>query len=159
MVVTLWAMGDSKLHGFLQLSSWGMVVVEGTLVDHEFLLLPKDGCTLFHYSVVSQEMFEILYFMEGNPLHHNFEYGIVLLHSHPVYYEHVYTYVSGPCLNCSFFYLFMYPFIGLSHHWVMGISLPAVPVVTPSRMDFTASTFSFDVTWLRASTTALSLPF
>ena len=38
--------------------------------------------------------------------------------------------------------------------WVLA--LPAVPMVTPSRLDFTASAFSFDTTWLRASATALS---
>ena len=37
--------------------------------------------------------------------------------------------------------------------------LPAVPTVIPSRMDFTVSAFSFYVTWLRASATALSIPF
>ena len=38
-------------------------------------------------------------------------------------------------------------------------ALPVVPTVTPSRIDFTVSAFSLDVIWLRASATALSLPF
>ena len=39
------------------------------------------------------------------------------------------------------------------------LALPVVPTVTPSRMNFTASVYSFDATWLRASAMALSLPF
>ena len=123
--------GDYKPHSFLQLSGQSMVVIEGTLMEYEFLPLPKDGHTLFHCSMVPQEMFEILYFMGGNPLHHNFEYGIFLLCSYPVHYMQVHMHVSSPCLDCSFFNLLMYPFVGLSHLWVMGISPPCGPYGDP----------------------------
>ena len=113
--------GYYKPHSFLQLSSQSMVVIEGTLMECEFLPFPKDDHTLFHNSVVSQEMFKILCFMGGNPLHHNFEYRIFLC-SYPVYYTHVYMCVGGPDLDCCFLNLFMYPFVSLCHHWVMGIS-------------------------------------
>ena len=113
---------DYKLHIFLQLSGWSIAVIEGTLMEQEFLLLPKDGHTLFHHGMVPKEMFVILYFMGGNSIHHNFKYGIFLLCSYPVCYMQVHSCVSGPCLDCSFFNLLMYPFISLSHHWVMGIS-------------------------------------
>ena len=151
--------GDYKLHSFLQLSGQSMVVVEGTLMECEFLPFFKDAHTLLCLGVVPQEMFEILYFMAGNPLHHNFEYGIFLLHSYPVCHMQVYTHVSGLCLDCNLFNLLMYPFISLSHHWFMGISPSCSPYGNPSRMDFTASAFSFDTTWLRASATTLSLLF
>ena len=32
---------------------------EGTLMEHEFLLLPKDDHTLFHHGMVSQKMFVV----------------------------------------------------------------------------------------------------
>ena len=89
-------MGDYKLHSFFQLSGQSMAVIEGTLMECEFLLLPKDGHTLFHCGMISQEMFEILYFMGGNPVHHNFEYGIFLLCSHPVHYMQVNVCMSSP---------------------------------------------------------------
>ena len=95
---------------------------KSTLMEHEFLLLPKDGHTLFHSGVIPQEMLQILYFMGGDPLHHNCEYGIFLLGSYSVHYMHVYTYVGSPCLDCSFLNLLMYPFIGLSHCQVMSIN-------------------------------------
>ena len=136
-----------------------MAVIEDTLMDHEFLPLPQDGHALFHQGVVTQRLFEILYFMEGNPLHHNFEYGIFFLHSYMVHYMQVCVPVSSLCLDCSFFNLPMCPFISLGHHQVMTSALPEVPMVTLSRMDFTDSAFSIDATWLRASATALSLPF
>ena len=41
--------------------------------------------------------------------------------------------------------------------WASALS--EVPMVTLSRMDFSASAFSFHATQLRASATALSLPF
>ena len=123
--------GDYKLHSFLQLSGWSMVVIEGTLMECEFLLFPKDGHSLFHCGVVSQEMFEILYFMGGNALHHNFEYGIFLLCSYPVCYMQVYTCVSSPCLDFIFFNLLMYPFVGLSQCWVRGISPSCGPYGDP----------------------------
>ena len=113
---------DYKLHSFLQCPSGSMVLVEGTLMEHEFLPFPKDGHTLFHRGMVPQEMFKIIYFMGGNPLHYNLEYGIFLLCSYPVHYMQVHVHVGGPCLDCSFFNLLMYPFVSLSHHWVMGIS-------------------------------------
>ena len=40
-----------------------------------------------------------------------------------------------------------------------GSALPEVPMVTLSRINFTASVFSFYITWLQASATALFLPF
>ena len=153
--------GENKPQSFFQLSSWSMAVVKGTLMEYEFLPLPKDGHALFHCGVVSQEMFEILYFMGGNPLHDNFEFGVFLLHSYPVGYMQVYMCMSGPCLNCSFFHLPLtdVSLFSLSHHWAWASALLAVPMVTLSRIDFTASVFSFDVTQLRTSTMALSLHF
>ena len=115
IATTLWAVGTTKLHGFLQLSSWGMAVVEGTLLKHEFLPLPKDGHALFHHGMVPQGMFKIMYFMGGNPLHHNFEYGIFLLctATQSITCKSMHILVLGLCLDCSFFNVLMYPFVGL----------------------------------------------
>ena len=123
--------GDYKPHRFLQISSQGVAVVEGTLMECEFLLLLKDCYTLFHWSMVSKEMFEIPYFMGGNPLHHNFKYGIFLLCSYLVHYMQVYTCVSGPYLDCSFLNLLMYSFFSLSHHQVTGIGPSSSPYSDP----------------------------
>ena len=57
--------GDYELHCFFQLSGWSMAVIEGTLVECEFLPFPKDGHTLFCSGVVPQDVFQILYFMGG----------------------------------------------------------------------------------------------
>ena len=123
--------GDYRLHSFLQLYGQSMAVIEGTLMEHEFLPFPKDGHTLFCYGRVPQKMFEILYFMGGNPLHHNFEHGIFLLHSYPVPYMQVHTHVSDPGLDCSFFNLLMYSFVSLHHHQVMGIDPSCGPYSDP----------------------------
>ena len=61
--------GDYELHLFFQLSSQSMAVIEGTLVEHEFLPFPKDNHTLFFIGVVPLEMFQTLYYMGGDPLH------------------------------------------------------------------------------------------
>ena len=100
--------GDHKLQSFLELSGQSMAVIEGTLMEHEFHPVPQDGNALFYCGMVSQKMFEIPYFIGGNLLHHNFKYGIFLLHSYPVHYMQVYTHVSGLSLDCSFFNLLMY---------------------------------------------------
>ena len=78
--------GDYKLHCFFQLSCQSMVVIQGTFVECEFLPFPKGGHTLFCSGIVPQEVFQILYLMGGDPLHHNCEYGIFFLCSHPVCY-------------------------------------------------------------------------
>ena len=151
--------GDYKPHIFLWLSGQGMAVVEGTLMEHEFLPFPKDDHTLFHHSVVPQKMLEILYFMGGNPLHHNFEYGIFLLCSTQsitckftcMWVACAWTVVYSTCL-CIFS-------LASATVWSWASALPKVPTVTPSRMDFTASVFNFDATQLRTYSTALSLPF
>ena len=49
--------GDYKLHSFLQLSGQSMAVIEGTLVECEFLPFLKDGNTLLCHGVVAQKMF------------------------------------------------------------------------------------------------------
>ena len=49
--------GNYELHHFFQLSSWSMTVIEGTLVECEFLPFPKDGHTFFHGGMVPQEMY------------------------------------------------------------------------------------------------------
>ena len=119
--------GDYKLQSFFQLSGESIAVVEGTLMSMNFFLSPHDGHALFHHAVVSQKMFEILHLMGGNPLHHNFKYRIFLLHSYPVHSMHIYMHVSGLYLDCRFFNLLMYSFIGLSHHQVMGVGLSSGP--------------------------------
>ena len=126
---TLWPVGTTNC--FFQLSSQCMAVVKGTLMECEFLPLPKDGNVLFCHGMVSQEMSEILYFMEGNSLYDNFEFGIFLFHSYPVHCMQVYMCMSGPCLNCMFFCLLMYPFISLSHYQIMGISPSCGPYSDP----------------------------
>ena len=114
--------GDYKLHDFLQHSGWTMTLVKGILIECEFLPLPKDGHTLLHCSTIPQEMFEILYFMGGNPLHHHLKHGIFLFCSYPVGYMQVYACVSSPCLDYSFFNLPMYAFVGLSDCQLIDIS-------------------------------------
>ena len=127
------SLGDHKLQSFLQLSRQSMAVIEGTLMEHEFLPLPQDGHALFHCGVVSQKMFEILYFMGGNPLHHDFKYVIFLLCSYPVNYMKVYMCVRSPCMDCSLFKLLMYSFISFSHCQVMGIGPSSGPFGDPSQ--------------------------
>ena len=120
--------GHYKLQTFFQLSGQSMAVVKGTLMECEFLPLPKDGHALLHCRVVSQEMFEILYSMRGNPLHDNFLVWDLLIVQLSSLLHASYMCVSSPCLNCSFFQLLMHPFVGLSHHWASA--LPVVSMVT-----------------------------
>ena len=162
MATTLWAVGTTNcIASSSALASWSMAVVEGILMEHEFLPFPKDGHTLFHHGVVPQEMFKILYFMGGNPLHHNFEYGIFLLCSYPVCYMQVYMHMWAACAwTAVSSTCIMYPFIGLSHQLGHGHQPFLWSLWWPHPgWNFTASAFSFDATWLRASATALSLPF
>ena len=82
----------------------------------------KDSYTLFCSGVVPQEMFQIPYFMGEDPLHHNFEYEIFFLCSHPFHFMQVYMHVGSPQLDCSFLNLLMYLFINLNHCQVISIS-------------------------------------
>ena len=151
--------GNYEQHCFFQLSGQSMAVIEGTLVQHEFLPLPKDGHTLFHSGVVPWEMFQILYFMGADPLHCNFEMGSsccaamqsVTCKLTYMWVALAWTSVSSTCscilssASCT------------AGSWASA--LPTVPTMTPFRIDFTTSAPSFDATWLRASATALSLPY
>ena len=151
--------GDYKLQSLIQLSGQSMVVIEGTLMNYEFLPLPRmampssimlwsprrclRSCTLWDeiHSIVILSMW--CSFCAATQ-------SITCKFTH-MWVACTWTAVSSTCL-CILF-------VGLSHCWVMASALPGLPVVTPSRMDFTASAFSFDATCLRASATALSLPF
>ena len=61
--------GDYKLHGFLQLSGQGMMVVKGTMMEYEFLPLPKDGYTLLHCDIgLPREVWDpVLYRRQSTP--------------------------------------------------------------------------------------------
>ena len=104
--------GDYKPQSLFQLSDQSMVVIEGTMIEHVFLPLPNNGHTLFHHGMVPQEMFEILYFMGGNPLSPFWVWDLLAVQ--PPSLLHASLHVHGwPMLGLQFPQL-MYPLISCS---------------------------------------------
>ena len=60
--------GDYKLCNFFQLASWCMVVIEGSLIEHQLFLLLKDSHSLLSVCIISQKMLQILYFLVRDPI-------------------------------------------------------------------------------------------
>ena len=71
--------GDDEPQNFFQLTRQCVAIVEGSLVEHQFFLLFRDSLSLFHVCIISQQMFQILHFLVGNPLDHGLKYGIFRL--------------------------------------------------------------------------------
>ena len=136
-----------------------MAVIESTLMECEFLPTPKKGHTLFCSCMVPKEMFEILYFMGKDPLHHNVKYGILLLCSHPVSYMQFYMCLGSPHYGCSFLNLLVFLSISFSHCWIMSISPCYGPYGDSTQNGLHSFCIQLDATWLRASAMTLSLPF
>ena len=113
--------GDYKLHNFLQLTSWCMMVIESSLIEGQLFLLLKDGYFLLSVCVISQEILQILYFLMGNPINHGLKYWVLLLNSHPISHMQIQMCMVGSSLDGSFPDSLMYLFVSLSHHWVMHI--------------------------------------
>ena len=53
MAATQWAMGDHKPQNFFQFTSWCVVMVDGSLVEHQLFLLLKDSFSLLSICAVS----------------------------------------------------------------------------------------------------------
>ena len=60
--------GDNEPQNVFLFASQCVVMVEGSLVDHQLFPLLKDSFFLHSIYVVSQQMFHILYFLVRDPL-------------------------------------------------------------------------------------------
>ena len=112
--------GDYKLQNIIQLTRWGMVMVEGSLVECLFLLLSKDSfpssdfvsspCRCFRSCIFQLEIHSITVLSIGPSCW-------VVTQSVTCRF----TCLGSSSQNCSFPDLFMYFFISLSHHQIMSI--------------------------------------
>ena len=100
--------GDYELQNFFQLISWCLVMVQGSLLEHQFLLLSKDSFSLLSICIISQQVFQILHFPVRDSLDCGLKYWIFLLGSHPFSHMEVHMHFSGSSQNCSFPDLLMY---------------------------------------------------
>ena len=73
---------DKKPQNFFQLTSQSVVMVEGSLVEHQPFPLSKDSLFLPCVCIISQQMLKILYFLVGNPHDCSLRYWIFLLSGH-----------------------------------------------------------------------------
>ena len=159
MATSQWAVGTMNCKTSFNLGSCCVAMVEGSLVDCQLFPLLKDSLSLIHDCIISHQMFQILHFLVRNPLNCGLKYGIFLweaTQSVTCRFTHVWTalawiVVSQTCLCISS------SASATTASWVS--TLPIVPMVTQSRMDFMVSASSFEVTWLSASAAALSHPF
>ena len=151
---------DDELHCFFQSPTQSVVVIEGTLVECKFLPFPKDGHTLFCSGVVPP-------IDVSDPVHYGWRstpsqfwvwnFPVVQPHSpNTCKFTHMWAVLTWTAVSSTHLCI-LSSASATAGSWVSA--LPILPMVTPSRIDFTTSESNFDVTQLRASATALSLPF
>ena len=159
MATPLWAVRTTNHIASSSSPAQSMAVIEGTLMDCEFLPLPKDGHTLFHCGVVPRRCLRSCTVWKE-------------INSIKILSRASSCYTVTQSATCKFTCMWVaHAWAALSSTCLCILSLvsatigswasafPTIPMVTPSRMDLTASAFSFDITWLWASATTLSLPF
>ena len=76
-------MGTTNCKTSSNFTSQCVAKVEGSLVEHQLFLLSKDSFPFLSICIVSQQVFQILYFLVRDPLNCSLKYWILLLGSHP----------------------------------------------------------------------------
>ena len=136
-----------------------MAVIEGTLMEHEFLPFPKDGLSLFHSDMAPKRCFRscILWVeIQSITILSIGSSSCAATQSITCKFTHALAALARTAVSSTCLCIFHQPPPPLGHEHQ---PLPTVPTVTLFRIDLTASASSFNATWLRASATALSLSF
>ena len=151
--------GAYEPQNFFQLTRWCVVMVVGSLVEHQLLPLSKDSFSLLSIYIISRQVFQILNFPVRDPLNHSLNIGSSCwLATQSVTCRFTCAWVALARITVSLTCLCISS-SALATTRSCASALSVVPMVTPSRMNVMVPASSFDVTWLRASAAAFYSPF
>ena len=75
---------DHIPQNFVQFASWCVAMVAGSLVEYQLLPLLKDNFYLLSICIISQQVFQVLYFPVRDPFNCVLKYWILQLGGHPI---------------------------------------------------------------------------